>query len=150
MQTARRMIPAGRLILVDLICWQSSAARRLPGPAAAIAGDDAAPAAGTGIAEQPSAAGGMGGADRDRNRDAAGTAHRAGDMAAAGRRNPAATHQEGHAVAGRAVAAGGGENRGPGAVIAAGPGGCRTGDGKHREGGGGKEGFGDEMSGNHG
>src|SRR5689334_12023360 len=110
MQTARWVIPAGHLILARLASGRSLAPRRLPGPAAAVAGDDAAPAAGAGIAEQPSAAGGVRGADRDRNGDTAGAAHRAGYMAATGRGNPPATHQERHAVARRAVAAGRGEN----------------------------------------
>src|SRR5262249_5264221 len=124
---------------------------------ATVALDDAAPAAGAVIAGETTAARGMGSADRNCDRNAAGAVDRAGNAAAAGRQNPAAGDHEGYAVARRAVAAGRGKNGRPGAVVeagAAGIGGARQGERCKR--GGGNEGFGadarenGEISGNHG
>src|SRR5262249_38396157 len=109
------------------------------------------------VAGGRAAAGGMGSADGDCDRNAAGAVDRAGDAATAGRQHAAAVDQERHAVAGRAVATGGGKNGRPRAVIGADApciGGARQGERGKR--GGGKEGFGaearenGEISGNHG
>ena len=108
------------------------APRRLPGAAAAVAGDDAAPAAGT-VNCRPAGRRRWRARRRpNRHGDAAAAADRAGDTAAAGRRDPGAAHQEGYAVARAAIAPGGGEDRGPGAVIGARPSG-RVGGAGHGE-----------------
>src|SRR5207253_2393588 len=72
-----------------------------------------------------------------RHGDAAAAADGTGNATATGRGDPAAAHQKRHAVAGRAIAPGGGKHRRPGAVIDA-PGICcawqrkrsQTGDGE--------------------
>src|SRR5262245_40999772 len=99
----------------------------------------------------------MPGAHRNRHGHAAGAADRAGNAAATGRGHPAAVDEERHAEARGAIAAGGGENGGPGAVIAAGAGIGGAGYGQRRDRGGGNEEFGGaearesgEESGDHG
>src|SRR5450755_4311898 len=64
---------------------ESLAARGLPGAAALVAGNDAAPAACTGIAGEPAASIRPRGADADPDRNAAVAGDTAGDLAATGR-----------------------------------------------------------------
>src|SRR5579863_376930 len=94
---------------------------RCPGAAALVAGDDAGPAAGPGVADEASGPARMRQADRnvDGNRTAA--ADTAGHLAAAGRRDLGARNVEGRAVGRAAIAGAGGEGHVPGAVIGAGP-----------------------------
>lgn len=94
---------------------------RLPGAAAAVTANDAAPVARAAVAGEPAAAAGSGRADRYLDRNHAAAADRAGNPAATGRGNPAADHQKRHAVAGGAIAPRGREYRGPGAIIGSGP-----------------------------
>src|SRR3954447_15827123 len=91
----------------------------MPGAAALIAGDDTPPRTGAVHASEPAAAAGMGGPDRDLDRDGTAALDLAGDPAAASGRHSAARDSEGDAVARAAIAAGGGEGNVPDAVIAA-------------------------------
>src|SRR4051795_3601835 len=91
----------------------------MPGAAALIAGDDTPPRTGAVHASEAAAAAGMGGPDRDLDRDGTDAIDLAGDPTAAGGRHPAAGDGEGDAVARAAIAAGGGEGDVPDAVIAA-------------------------------
>src|SRR5665647_2638318 len=100
----------------------SSAPRRLPGAAAAVAGNDPRPPAATRIAGEPAAAARLGCADGDIDRNGAATADAAGDLAAPGGRNPRAGHGEGNAVARTAIAPLGGEQNVPDPVIGSHPG----------------------------
>src|ERR1700721_1863866 len=78
--------------------------RRLPAAAAFVAGDDAAPATGARIADQPAATAGVRRADRDVDRDDPAAADAASDLAAARRRDRSAGHRERAAVGRAAIA----------------------------------------------
>jgi hypothetical protein len=91
--------------------------RGLPAAAAAVAGNDPAPSAGTGVAGEPAAAARRRGADGDLDRDAAVAADAASYLAAAGRRNALARHCERYGVGGMAIAGLGSERDIPVAVI---------------------------------
>src|SRR4051812_15091361 len=93
-----------------------SALCRLPAAAAAVAGNDAAPAAGTILAGEAAITAGVREADLDRDRYPAVAADAAGHLAAACRRDAAAIYRERKTVR-AAISGSGGEHHVPGAVI---------------------------------
>ena len=96
---------------------EALASRRLPAAAAAIAGNDSAPAARPVIAGEPAAAAGVRQADRYVDRHHAAAADATRHLASSSRRNPTAGHGEGDAVGRAAISRSGGEHHIPGTVI---------------------------------